>query len=89
MVGLLSHNSENLAKHGVTAAEVDEVLNDSPSIWLDLGISREGNDRLMFIGLTKAVRALEVAVELIEDDEHVFHAMYAGEHYLKEFNDAQ
>lgn len=49
--------------------EVDEILNDPRTIWLDLGVSREGNDRLMFIGLTRDGRALEVGVELIGDDE--------------------
>jgi hypothetical protein len=43
----------------------------------------------MLIGLTKAGRALEIGVELIGDDEYVFHSMDAGEHYLKESNDAQ
>jgi hypothetical protein len=42
----------------------------------------------MFVGLTKTSRALEIGVELIGEDEHVFHAMDAGERYLKEFNDA-
>lgn len=85
---MLTCNTENLAKHEVTTAEVNEVLNDSRTIWLDLGVSRTGNDRLMFIGITKTGRALEVGVELIDEDEYVFHAMDAGEHYLKEFNNA-
>jgi len=86
---MLSYETENLAKHKVTTTEVDEVLNDSRTIWLDLGVSRDGNDRLMFIGLTKVGRALEVGIELIGEDEHVFHAMDASQHYMKEFNDAQ
>ncbi|MBI4473317.1 MAG: hypothetical protein HY646_11665 [Acidobacteria bacterium] len=86
---MVTYNTESLTKHNVTVIEVDEVLSDSRTIWLDLGPSRDGNDRLMFIGLTKAVRALEVGIELIGEDEYVFHAMAAGEHYLKEFNDAQ
>jgi hypothetical protein len=43
----------------------------------------------MFIGLTKGARVLEVGIELVGEDEYVFHSMPAGEHYLKEFNDAQ
>jgi len=43
----------------------------------------------MFIGLTKAGRVLEVGIELIGENEYVFHAMAASEHYLKEFNDAR
>jgi uncharacterized DUF497 family protein len=86
---MLHYKSENLAKHRVSRTEVDEVLQDDRTIWLDLGVSRAGNDRLMFIGLTREGRALEIGVELIGDDESVFHAMDAGEHYLKEFNDAQ
>jgi uncharacterized DUF497 family protein len=86
---VLSYKIDNLAKHDITTTEVDEVLNDLRTIWLDLGVSRDGNDRLMFVGLTRAGRVLEVGVELISEDEHVFHAMDAGERYLKEFNDAQ
>ena len=86
---MVTCNTENLTKHGVTVTEVDEILSDSRTIWLDLGPSRNGNDRLMFIGLTRAGRAVEVGIELIGDDERVFHAMAASEHYLKEFNDAQ
>lgn len=47
------------------------------------------DDRLIFVGLTREGRALEVGLELVGDDEHVFHAMDAGKRYLKEFNDAQ
>ncbi len=83
---MITYNTENLTKHKVTVVEVDEVLSDPRPIWLDLGPSSTGNDRLMFIGLTKLGRALEVGIELIGEDEHVFHAMAAGEHYLKEFN---
>jgi uncharacterized DUF497 family protein len=86
---VVTYNTENLTKHNVTVIEVDEVLSDSRTIWLDLGPSRNGNDRLMFIGLTKAGRSLEVGIELIGEDEYVFHAMAASEHYLKEFNDAR
>jgi len=43
----------------------------------------------MFIGLTKVGRVLEVGIELIGENEYVFHAMAASEHYLKEFNDAR
>jgi uncharacterized DUF497 family protein len=86
---VLTYHPENAARHNTTTAEIDEVLNDSRTIWLDLGVSRDGNDRLMFIGLTSLGRALEIGVELIGEDEYVFHAMDAGEHYLKEFNDAQ
>ncbi len=86
---MLTYTTSNLANHKITTAEVDDVLNDSRTIWLDLGVSRYGNDRLMFVGLTKDGRTLEVGVELIGDDEHVFHAMDAGQRYLKEFNDAQ
>jgi uncharacterized DUF497 family protein len=86
---MVTYNTENLAKHDVTTVEVDEVLSDPRTIWLDLGPSGHGNDRLMFIGLTRAARVLEVGIELIGEDEYVFHSMPAGEHYLKEFNDAQ
>ena len=86
---MVTYNTESLTKHGVTVIEVDEVLSDSRTIWLDLGPSPDGNDRLMFIGLTKAGRALEVGIELIGEDDYVFHAMAASEHYLKEFNDAR
>ena len=86
---MLTYDAESVARHNVTTTEIDEVLNDIRTIWLDLGVSRGGNDRLMFIGLTKAGRALEIGVELIGDDEYVFHAMDAGEHYLKEFDDTQ
>lgn len=86
---MLTYNSNSLLRHDVTTIEVDEVLSDLRTIWLDLGISRKGNDRLMFVGLTKAGRALEIGVELIGKEEHVFHAMNAGKRYLKEFNDAQ
>ena len=86
---MLTYNDDSLKRHNVTTTEVDEVLGSPRTIWLDLGVSRDGNDRLMFVGLTKAARALEVGVELIGDDDHVFHAMDAGERYLREFNDAQ
>ena len=86
---MVTYNTQSLIKHSVTAMEVDEVLSDRRTIWLDLGSSRDGNDRLMFIGLTKAARALEVGIEFIGEDEYVFHAMAAREQYLKEFNDAQ
>lgn len=86
---MITYNTESLTKHDVTVIEVDEVLSDSRTIWLDLGPSRNGNDRLMFIGLTRAGRALEVGIELIGEDDYVFHTMAASEHYLKEFNDAQ
>jgi uncharacterized DUF497 family protein len=86
---MVTYSAENLANHNVAVMEVDEVLSDFRTIWLDLGPSRDGNDRLMFVGLTKAGRALEIGVELIGEDEHVFHAMAAGDQYLKEFNDAQ
>ena len=86
---MVTYNTENLTEHDVTAIEVDEVLSDSRTIWLDLGPSRDGNDRLMFIGLTKGGRVLEVGIELIGEGEYVFHAMAASEHYLKEFNDAR
>ena len=85
---MVTYDPENLAKHGITVTETDEVLQDPRSIWLDLGASHNGNDRLMFVRLTKAGRALEVGVELTEQDEHVFHAMDAGKGYLKEFNNA-
>lgn len=86
---MFTYNTGNLAKHNVTTVEIDEVLSDSRTIWLDLGVSRDGNDRLMFIGFTRAGRILEVGIELIAKDEYVFHSMPAGESYLKEFNDAQ
>jgi len=42
---VVTYNAENLTKHNVTAIEVDEVLSHPRTIWLDLGPSREGNDR--------------------------------------------
>ena len=86
---MFTYNTVNLAKHNVATSEIDEVLSDSRTIWLDLGPSRDGNERLMFIGLTRTGRVLEVGIELIGKDEYVFHSMPAGEHYLKEFKDAQ
>jgi uncharacterized DUF497 family protein len=86
---VLTYNNDSLTKHGITTIEVDEVLNDPRTIWLDMGISHDGNDRLMFVGLTKATRILEVGIELIGENEYVFHAMDAGKRYIKEFNDAQ
>lgn len=86
---MVTYSSESLARHGISTAEIDEVLNDQCTIWLDLGVSRDGNDRLMFVGLTKFGRVLEVGVELVDDDEHIFHAMDAGERYVEEFNNAQ
>lgn len=86
---MITYDTGNLVDHDVTVTEVDEVLNNGRTIWIDLGASRDGNDRLMFVGLTRAGRVLEVGVELIEEDEHVFHAMDAGKQYLKELNDAR
>ncbi|MBX9877393.1 MAG: hypothetical protein K2Y22_02960 [Candidatus Obscuribacterales bacterium] len=86
---MISYKKDNLQRHNVTVTEVDEVLNGTESIWLDLGVSISGNDRLMFVGFTKSGRILEVGVELVGDDEIVFHAMNAGKKYLEEFTDAQ
>ncbi len=86
---MISYKKDNLQRHEVTVTEVDEVLNGTESIWLDLGTSPTGNDRLMFVGFTKSGRMLEVGVELIGDDEIVFHAMNAGKKYLTEFTNAQ
>ncbi|MBX9772428.1 MAG: hypothetical protein K2X29_13720 [Candidatus Obscuribacterales bacterium] len=85
---MITYQTDNLKTHGVTVLEVDEVLNHPRTIWLDLGSSRNGNDRLMFIGLTKSGRILEVGIELVDDNEHVFHAMTAGKKYIQEFNNA-
>jgi hypothetical protein len=39
---VVTYNTDNLTKHDVTTIEVDEVLSDSRTIWLDLGPGRDG-----------------------------------------------
>jgi len=76
---------QNLEKHGVTTDEVDEVLFNDP-LDFDLEPSKDGNDRILFIGFTYAGRLLEVGVEYLhEEDEHIFHGMDATKHYRNAF----
>jgi len=78
---------DELAKHGVTPKDADFVLRSQISIWEDMGPSKHGNDRLMFVGFSAGGRLLEVAVEYFdeEDIELVFHANDATPKYKKLF----
>lgn len=81
---MLGYDHSNLKKHKVKIQEVDQVL-DSRNLTtrvFDLSPARNGNERVMFVGLTMQGRLLEVGVEAISDeDEHVFHAMSATKQY--------
>jgi hypothetical protein len=81
---MLTYDDSNLKKHNVTRQEVDQVL-DSRNLTthvFDLVPARNGNERVMFVGVTLEGRVLEVGVEAISDtDEHVFHAMDATKQY--------
>lgn len=81
---MLTYDHDNLQKHDVTTFEVDQVL-DSRNLTtrvFDLVPARNGNERVMFVGVTVDGRMLEVGVEIIsEEDEHVFHAMDATKQY--------
>ena len=70
----LTYNFDSLNRHGVSIANVDEVI--GTGIWEELPLSVRGNERLMFIGFTSNGRLLEIGVEYFDDNqiEHVFHA---------------
>ena len=81
---MITFDEGNLRKHNITRQEVDQVL-DSRNLttrMFELAPARNGNERVMFVGLTQEGRLLEVGVELIGDnDEHIFHAMLATKQY--------
>ncbi len=77
-----------LAKHDITAKDIDFVLRTDITIWCDLGPSKRGNDRLMFIGFSSNGRLLEVGVEYMGDDvELVLHADCATFKHRKLFRE--
>jgi hypothetical protein len=81
---MLTYDDRNLNKHNITRQEVDQVL-DSRNLTtqvFNLVPARNGNERVMFVGVTLEGRVLEVGVEAVSDtDDHVFHAMDATKQY--------
>ncbi len=83
----VTYEYENLHKHGVSYAEVQEVFASELSHAEVLEPSDHGNDRAMIVGWTHSGRVLEIGIEFFEADdrEHIFHAMDAGKTYKKNF----
>lgn len=78
---------DSLNRHSVTTEEVDDVLAEvvcNAKVY-ELSPGKDGNDRIMFVGLTSAMRLIEVGVEYIGDDDHVFHAMDAGSRFVDDW----
>ena len=85
---MITYDDDNLAKHGITRQEVDQVL-DSRNLTtrvFELQPSRQGNSRVMYVGFTLQAPLLEVGVEYLEESDHVFHADDATKAYRKEFD---
>lgn len=82
---------DELAKHNVTPQDADFVLRSEISVWDNIGPSKRGNDRLMFVGLDSSGRLLEVGVEYLDDadQELAFHANDATARYRKMFERAR
>lgn len=57
--------------------QIEEVLADPFKGEIDIGLSKRGYPRRMFVGATFNDVILEVGVEFREDDDYVFHAMKA------------
>jgi len=81
----IEYNDAQISKHGLSRRDVDFTLRSE--VWDDLGVSRRGNDRIMFIGFSEDGRLIEVGVEYFEkeDIERVFHADLATPMYRKLF----
>ncbi len=58
----------------------------------ELGLSRDGNHRVMAVGYTKETKLCEVGIEFFEQNEvvfhiHVFHGMKATKTYQRLFSE--
>ena len=83
-----TYDYDNLAGHGVSQSEVDEVLRSAVSAEFDLPPNLRGNQRVMIVGFTtQTARLLELGIEFFtnEDRTHVFHADDAGKYYQLKF----
>jgi hypothetical protein len=71
------------AGRNISRKDIDAVLRSF--VFDDMGPSKRGNDRLMFVGFDSSGRLLEAGVEYIdnEDVELVFHANDATPKYKK------
>jgi uncharacterized DUF497 family protein len=83
---LITYNANNLIKHSITQAEVDEVISSATSVECDLPPSNRGNDRIMIVGFTVKGRLLEIGIEFFEVALHVFHADDASKQLREEFS---
>lgn len=69
------YNYESLKRHNVSVDEIGEVLRCLLTVNINMGPSRAGNDRIMWIGFTYNARLLEIGMEYLpEGTEYVFHA---------------
>ena len=82
-----TYDDANLADHGVSRDEVDEVATGSMTIELIFEPSERGNERTMLVGFTATGRLLEVGIEFFHFQErmHVFHADDATKQYEREY----
>jgi uncharacterized DUF497 family protein len=83
----VTYNHRNLAQHGITPEQVDEVATAPMTIECEMSPSVQGNQRIMLVGFTSCGRLLEVGIEFFhyESRIHFFHATDANKHYKLEF----
>lgn len=81
---------KSLKKHGMTRADVNEVLAASNPTTrdFDMELSADDNLRIMFVGFNLAGRLLEVGVEFLSENEAiVFHAQVVSPEYRQYYED--
>jgi uncharacterized DUF497 family protein len=81
----IEYDDEEITKHGLSRRDVDLALRSE--VWEDMGASKRGNDRIMFVGFSEDGRLIEVGVEYFdkENKEWAFHADLATPKYQKFF----
>jgi uncharacterized DUF497 family protein len=79
-------NDDSLDRHGVTHEECIEALADMLKVDEEQTESKQGNPRIMWVGMTRLDRLLEVGVEYLQDMEFIYHANSAQAKYRKLYN---
>lgn len=67
-----------------TKEQIEDVLSDPFKGEIDIGPSKRGYPRRMFVGATSSDVVLEVGVEFRDDDDYIFHAMKALKKNIEE-----
>ncbi len=77
----ISFNEDSLKRHKATHEEIEEAIADPLRVEAAYSESKNGNPTTIWVGATLKGRLLEIGIEYMENEDHIYHASSCRNHY--------